>query len=128
VPEPAPVDWAGYGECPRCPALAGMPCIGGSPHPGRLPLPPPVDGDVLAAVKADLAAIDIERIPGGRTYRALALWLAEVIDKRGQDDGPSVTAKLAERLQATMQALTRKDGGDGGDFERFTDSISIPVR
>ena len=49
--------------------------------------------EVLSAVKADLESLDVEKIPGGRTYRALALWLAGTIDKRGDDDGPSVTAR-----------------------------------
>lgn len=118
-------DWSGLGECPRCPALAGMPCVGGKPHPGRTASETP---GVLDAVRADLAVIDIEKVPGGHTYRAIALWLADVIDKRGQDDGPSVTAKLAERLQATMQALTRRGGDDGDTFQEFTDSLSEPVR
>lgn len=84
--------------------------------------------EVLSAVMADLEALDVEKIPGGRTYRALALWLAGTIDKRGDEDGPSVTAKLAERLQATMTALTRKGESDDDRWERFTDDISTPVR
>jgi hypothetical protein len=86
------------------------------------------DSEVLSAVKADLESLDVEKIPGGRTYRALALWLAGTIDKRGDDDGPSVTAKLAERLQATMTALTRKGGDDDGSWQQWEDGISTPVR
>ena len=121
-------NWIGYGECPRCPAPQDMPCIGGKPHEGRRYDLPGPSTPVLDAVKADLEDIDITKVPGGRTYQAIALWLADVIDKRGQDDGPSVTAKLAERLQATMQALTRKGGDDGDTFQDFTDAISEPVR
>jgi hypothetical protein len=83
---------------------------------------------VLSAVRADLEALEVEKIPGGRTYRALALWLATTIDKRGDEDGPSVTAKLAERLQATMTALTRKGGDDDDSWQQFEDKLSTPVR
>ena len=86
------------------------------------------DSEVLSAVKADLESLDVTKIPGGRTYRALALWLAGTIDKRGDEDGPSVTAKLAERLQATMTALTRKGDSDDDSWQRFEDGISTPVR
>lgn len=86
------------------------------------------EGPVLAAVQADLADIDIGKVKGGRTYRATALWLAGVIDKRGSEDGPSVTAKLADQLTKVMQLLTREGGeGEGDDFRRFSDSISQPV-
>jgi hypothetical protein len=133
------IDWVGYGECPRCPALTDMPCIGGRVHGARpfKAVPPSernpdgsrkVSAGVLDAVNTDLKSIDVDKVPGGHTYRAIALWLADVIDKRGQDDGPSVTAKLAERLQATMQALTRKGGDDGDTFQEFTDKLSEPVR
>jgi hypothetical protein len=83
---------------------------------------------MLDAVKQDLADLQIDRIPGGRTYQATALHLARVIDKRGEDEGPSVTAKLAEQLTKVMLLLTRKggDGDDGGTFEAFTDAVSTP--
>lgn len=92
------------------------------------------DGDappatpMLDAVTLDLAALPIDKIPGGRTYQATALHLARVIDKRGDDEGPSVTAKLAEQLTKVMLLLTRKggDGDDGGDFRTFTDAVSTP--
>lgn len=83
---------------------------------------------MLEAVRADLDALDISKVPGGRTYRAMALRLAEVIDKRGDDDGPSTTAKLADQLTKVMGALTRKGGMDDDGFEDFQDGISTPVR
>lgn len=83
---------------------------------------------MLEAVRADLETIDVEKVPGGRTYRAQALWLADVIDKRGADDGPSTTAKLADQLTKVMQALTRKGGIEDDDgFGSFRDAASTPV-
>lgn len=81
------------------------------------------------AVKADLDGLDISGVPGGQTYRAMALRLAAVIDKRGDDDGPSTTAKLADQLTKVMNALTRKGGGESGDgFDQWQDDASTPVR
>jgi hypothetical protein len=83
---------------------------------------------MLDAVAADIAALgDLDSVPGGRTYQATALWLAGVIDKRGADEGPSTTAKLADQLTKVMQLLTRKGGdGDGDDFGKFTEALSEP--
>ncbi len=83
---------------------------------------------MLDAVRADLERIDVDAVPGGRTYQATALWLADVIDKRGADDGPSTTAKMADQLTRQMQLLTKKGGADGDDgFGGFSDDISTPV-
>lgn len=120
------IDWEGYGECPKCGAAASRPCGGLGPHVGRPYVSSSVRTPVLDAVGADLEGIDISKVPGGNTYKALALWLASVIDKRGQDDGPSVTAKLAERLTAVMQALTKKGGDDDDGFESFAEDIGTP--
>ena len=85
-------------------------------------------GPVLRAVMEDLADIDITKVKGGRTYKATALWLAGVIDKRGSEDGPSVTAKLADQLTKVMQLLTREGtDGDGDGFREFTEALSTPV-
>jgi hypothetical protein len=84
---------------------------------------------MLTAVSADLESIDLPRVPGGRTYRQTALWLADVIDKRGAEEGPSTTAKLADQLTKVMGALTRKGGGNDDDgFSDFSDTASTPVR
>lgn len=82
---------------------------------------------MLAAVRRDLAGVKTEEVPGGYTYAAIALHLAGVIDKRGADEGPSVTAKLADQLGKAMAALTRKGGGDDDGFGEFSDAISTPV-
>jgi hypothetical protein len=82
---------------------------------------------MLEAVRADLEKLDVDKVPGGRTYQATALWLADVIDKRGADEGPSTTAKLADQLTKVMQALTRKGGGDDDGFDDFQDGLSTPV-
>lgn len=122
------VDWQGYGPCPVCPVMAGWPCVGGRPHEGR-PFVFAPETPVLDAVRADLAEIDTSKVPGGRTYEATALWLARVIDKRGSEDGPSVTAKLADQLTKVMQLLTRKGGDDGeDDFKTWSASVSTPQR
>lgn len=87
------------------------------------------DGPMVAAVRADLAGVDIGATPGGRTYQAMAFWLAGVIDKRGEDDGPSTTAKLAVELSKVMASLTKTSGGSGdgpSDFEKWTAGNSIP--
>ncbi len=84
---------------------------------------------MATAVTADLADIELDKVPGARTYRQTALWLAAVIDKRGGDDGPSTTAKLADQLTKVMQALTRRGGGSDDDgFGDFSDAASTPVR
>jgi hypothetical protein len=83
---------------------------------------------MLAAVQRDLAGIKVAEVPGGYTHAAIAVWLAGVIDKRGTDDGPSVTAKLAAELGKAMNSLTRKGGSDDDKFDEFSDSISVPVR
>lgn len=83
---------------------------------------------MLVAVRRDLEAIKTSDVPGGYTYAAIAVYLAGVIDKRGADDGPSVTAKLADQLGKAMAALTRRGGGDDDGFDEFTNAISQPVR
>jgi hypothetical protein len=84
---------------------------------------------MLNAVSEDLKRIKVDEVPGGRTYQATALWLAGVIDKRGGDDGPSTTAKLADQLTKVMQALTKKGGGDTDDgYGSFENDISTPSR
>lgn len=85
-------------------------------------------GVMLKAVELDLAGINVAEVPGGYTYAAIAVYLAGVIDKRGADDGPSVTAKLADQLGKAMAALTRKGGSEDDKFDEFSDSISVPVR
>ena len=88
---------------------------------------PPAATPMLDAVTQDLADLPIDRIPGGRTYQATALHLARVIDKRGDDEGPSVTAKLAEQLTKVMQLLTRKGGDDADDpFRDWKEELSTP--
>lgn len=82
---------------------------------------------MLDAVTSDLAKLNVDLVPGGYTYKATALWLARVIDKRGDDEGPSQTAKLAEQLTKVMLLLTGKgEGDDNADFRRFAESLSEP--
>ena len=84
---------------------------------------------MLDAVTADIAELDINAIPGGRTHQATALWLARVIDKRGDDEGPSTTAKLADQLTKVMQILTKQGGeGSGDSFERWQQSLAEPTK
>jgi hypothetical protein len=85
---------------------------------------------MLKAVRDDLSRIDPTSVPGGHTYVATILWLAKVIDKRGDEEGPTATAKLAEQLTKVMQALTRRSSDDdpAADFRDFTAAISEPVR
>lgn len=85
-------------------------------------------GPMMGAVQADLASVGVQAIPGGRTYQAMAFWLAGVIDSRGADDGPSTTAKLADQLSKVMAQLTK--GGSGGDrdsFDEWQDQASTPI-
>lgn len=85
------------------------------------------DGPMLTAVKADIAALGDAKVPGRHTYEETCLWLADVIDKRGKDEGPAVTAKLAGELTKAMQSLTRKGGDDAKDAWRaYVDSMSTP--
>jgi hypothetical protein len=89
---------------------------------------PEAPGVMLSAVNRDLESIKVSEVPGGFTYAAIAVYLAGVIDKRGADDGPSVTARLADQLGKAMAALTRKGGDSGDSFDAFTESISEPIR
>jgi len=86
-------------------------------------------GTMLAAVQADLESMELDKVLGARTYKATALWLADVIDKRGTDDGPSTTAKLADQLTKVLGVLTRTGGDGGGDdgFTQWQQGISEPV-
>jgi len=68
-----------------------------------------VDGPILAAVKADLEALAASgktANPAHRSLENIALWLARVMDGRGDDGGASTAARLAQELRATMVALT----------------------
>lgn len=82
---------------------------------------------MVRAVETDLAEMGELRMPGGRTFAAIALLLAEVIDSTGSDDGPSVTVKIASELRATMTALTRK-GADPADVNKLWEDLSLPQR
>lgn len=91
------------------------------------PTPEVVRGPMTSAVMADLDNLDVSKVKGGRTYKQSALWLAGVIDKRGSEDGPSMTAKLAEQLTKVMQLLTKEGGESDADaFGQFSDAISTP--
>jgi hypothetical protein len=90
-------------------------------------LRPRPSAGMLAAVQRDLARIDTAKVPGGYTHAAIAVWLAGVIDKRGTDDGPSMTAKLAAELGKAMAALTRTGGTGDDGFDGFSEDLSIPV-
>lgn len=138
VPEPerpALDDQAGP-DVPEPPAVLLASCESGEQHRARwawrmgyaaAAADRPADGPMLAAVKTDLDALG--EIDGGRrTLRQIALWLAGVIDKRGSEEGPSTTAKLATELRATMAALTRKGDGDDDGWDDFTRGISTPTR
>jgi hypothetical protein len=81
---------------------------------------------MVGAVQADLAEMGELRMPGGRTFAAIALLLAEVIDSAGADGGPSVTVKIASELRATMTALVRKGGDANEAFEDYVASLSLP--
>jgi hypothetical protein len=113
----------GYERCvdPDCPFRWGDAEHGHQPQAETRP------GTMLKAVQRDLEGIKVAEVPGGYTYAAIAVHLAGVIDKRGADDGPSVTAKLADQLGKAMAALTRRGGGDDDKFGEFSDSISTPV-
>jgi hypothetical protein len=83
---------------------------------------------MLAAVQRDLEKINLADIPGGYTYAAMSLRLARVFDGRGDDDGPSATARLADQLGKVVSALTRQKADDGDDgFHRFEEGLSVPV-
>lgn len=80
-------------------------------EPAPEPDTPREDGPLLAAVKADIKAIDTTG-PGKKSLAELALWLAMVIDSRGLDGGASTAARLGQELRATMVALTAKATAD----------------
>lgn len=86
------------------------------------------DGPVLTAVKADIAALGDDLHGGARqTYAAMALWLAEVIDKRGAEEGPSNTARLAAELRAYMAALTKAGAQDDDALRDYLRNLRTPV-
>lgn len=82
---------------------------------------------VLAAVRADLAALG-DLTGGARgSLAALALYLAEVIDTRGADAPPAASARLAQELRATLQALTEKRDSDPDRLNQFFGEMGAPA-
>ena len=85
------------------------------------------DGPLLAAVRSDLGHID--KSGGAKaSLAALALWLAEVIDRRGSEGGASTAARLGQELRATLQALTaERTGGDPATLQQVLAGLSTPA-
>jgi hypothetical protein len=91
--------------------------------------PARIETSMLAAVSGDLAGL-ADTLKGGAraSLAAMALWLAEVIDKRGGEAGPTTSARLAQELRATLVALTTEKSDDVNAVQRFLDMVSTPVR
>lgn len=87
-----------------------------------------IETSMLTAVTGDLEALAATLTGGARkSLAALALWLAEVIDKRGGEAGPTTTARLAQELRATLQALTVERDHDGDSLAALIAAMSTPV-
>ncbi|MBQ9918028.1 MAG: hypothetical protein IJO71_12625 [Microbacterium sp.] len=65
-------------------------------------------GDMEAAVRKDLAALESLDIPGGATFRASAITLAKELDDL---DSRASKAPLVKQLMDVMSALTKKEAG-----------------
>lgn len=91
--------------------------------------PARIETSMLAAVSGDLAGL-ADTLKGGAraSLAAMALWLAEVIDKRGGEAGPTTSARLAQELRATLVALTTEKSDDVNAVQQFLDMVSTPVR
>jgi hypothetical protein len=91
--------------------------------------PARIETSMQVAVRGDLEVLAGTLKGGARaSLAAMALWLSEVIDKRGGDAGPTTSARLAQELRATLVALTTEKNDDGDAFQRLLDVVSTPVR
>lgn len=77
------------------------------------------------AVKRDLKARG--DLGDRATLAALALVMAQAIDRQGDTGAPTAVAKLVQELRAVMAAL-RGGNSDGDDDPDFTAAMSTPVR
>jgi hypothetical protein len=71
--------------------------------------PAPIVTSLSEAVAEDLESLGEPKTRAARSMRQLATYLAEVMDKRGADAGPTTAARLAQELRATMRSLTVGD-------------------
>lgn len=87
----------------------------------------PVDGPVLAAVKADIAALGPLEVGARRSLAALALWTAGQIDARGADAPLAIVARATQELRSTLVELFREHHDNADDLARISDALSSPV-
>jgi hypothetical protein len=90
--------------------------------------PARIETSMQAAVRGDLDALASTLHGGARaSLAALAAWLAEVIDKRGADAGPTTSARLAQELRATLVALTTERTNDPDQLAGLLARLSTAV-
>ena len=85
-------------------------------------------GPIRTAIEQDLH--DLGELRGGarRTFAAMARQMADVLDARGNDEGVTATARLAEVLRSTLTALTEGTHHDPNATRDFIAMMSTPQR
>lgn len=86
-----------------------------------------IETSMLEAVKADIDGLGETKAGMPRATRALALWLAEAIDKVGTAAGPTQVARLAAELRGVLRVLAvGEDGGEDVDRAALHRLLSTP--
>ena len=88
-----------------------------------------IETSMLDAVRADIDSLGETKAGMPRATRALALWLAEAIDKVGTAAGPTQVARLAAELRGVLRVLAvGEDGGEDVDRAAMLKLLSTPER
>jgi hypothetical protein len=88
-----------------------------------------IETSMLEAVRADIDSLGETKAGMPRATRALAMWLAEAIDKVGTAAGPTQVARLAAELRGVLRVLAvGEDGGEDVDRAALQRLLSTPDR
>jgi len=88
-----------------------------------------IETSMLEAVRADIDSLGETKAGMPRATRALAMWLAEAIDKVGTAAGPTQVARLASELRGVLRVLAvGEDGGEDVDRAALQRLLSTPDR
>jgi hypothetical protein len=87
---------------------------------------PYVPGPIEESVNADLAGADDRIQAGKRALAALARKLARVIDKRGDDEPASQTAKAVDTLRILMNQIMSGEDANPDEQEQLSRLLGSP--
>lgn len=100
------------------------PAPGHEPESGGRP-PDRTPGPIESALEQDLARADLSAA-GKPTLAAMARKLARVIDRRGEDEPASQTAKAVETLRITMDKILARETDDPDTKRRLEEILQTP--